>query len=408
MSDTIIYVENGLNGGGSAESLIQLLSVIDRTRYRPVCVFTSIIPQIERVRAIGVEVVELHSWYFSRADGGFISLLSWLASATVVYGSRLAPHLALALDRWLTRSLRGKLAKIIRRERAVLVHTNNNPHRDLWAIEAAADAGVPCIAHVRSFHGMGFCRPRAEVINAHATEYIAYSRSIAEYWTERGLAAERVNIVHNAIGRIQAEAADLSAICGIPEDVPAIGIVGRIIPDRGHDYLLEAMPILRQRVPGVRLLVIGGGDPASLQSLSQLARRLGCEDVVMFLGHRPDAREIIAALDALVFPYTIEPFGRTLLEAWQLRVPVVLSDVGHIADVASDGETALLTPLRPPAIADAIGRVLTDEPLRQRLIENGAKVCSERFSIESHGAAIQAIYDRVLHGAVPEQRAAMR
>lgn len=399
MTIPLLYVENGMHGGGSAESLFHLLSVLDRKRFTPLVVFTSDIPAVERIAALGVETFVLDDWYFSRPYNRARALAARMASGLVVYGARWFPSACLALDRALTARLRRRLEHLIRNRGVALVHTNNNAHRDLWAIEAASAAGVPCVSHLRSFHAMGFSPARAAAVNRHASAYIGYSRSITEFWAGQGLDETRMHVVHNAIGPVAADPVDLKKNFGIPVGAPTIGIVGRIIPERGHEFLLRALPLLRQHFPDLRLMVIGGGDAEDRQCLERLAEELGIAESVVFAGHRADARGIMAALDASVLPYTIEPFGRTVLESWQLGVPVVLSRVGHIADIVSDEQNGLLFGLdHPSELVAKIIRLLAEPGLRQRLIDNGQETCRVRFSIEAQRNEIQAIYLRLLSG----------
>lgn len=397
MTRTVLYVENGLHGGGSAESLCQLLSVLDRDRFRPVVAFGSPTRYVDRVASLDVPTVVLEDWYMSRPTSRYEALSSRAASAAVIHGARFLPRSALALDRTLTSRLRRTLAAIMARHEVALVHTNNNVHRDLWAVETAAAANVPCIAHLRSFHALGFSQARAALANRCAAAFIAYSRSIAEFWTAHGLAPERVHVIHNAIGSLTAVPVDLTASFGIPPGSRVIGIIGRIIPERGHAHLLRALPAVIARFPDLRLLVVGAGDPADLKTLGDLANRLGVAAHVTMAGHRADVHGIIAALDAIVLPYAIEPFGRTVLEAWQLGTPVVLSRVGHVGDIVRDGEDALLFHLDDPAALTAqLIRLLSDEALRRKIARAGQEVCRRRFSITAHKEAVEQLYERVL------------
>lgn len=393
MRRRILYVENGMHGGGSAESLFQLLAVLDRSLFEPVVVFTSPIPAQQRIANFGIKTHVLDNWYFSRQVGRVREALAWGASALVVHGARILPWASLALDRALTAPLRARLADLIRRENIDLVHTNNNPHRDLWALEAAAGAGVPCVAHLRSFHSLGFSACRAERANRAVSAYVGYSDSILEHWRAAGLDARRMHLVHNAIGAVEADPVDLTSAYGIPPGAPVLGIVGRVIPERGHDVLIRALPELVKRFPGLRLLVVGGGGKADLDSLAVLVHGLGMSDHVVFTGHRKNAAGIIAALDALVLPYHIEPFGRTLLESWLIGTPVVLSRVGHIERIVTDGSDALLfTPNDPRDLAAILGRLLVDGSLAQYLAAAGRRTCLARFSVAAQRDALQRLY----------------
>jgi glycosyltransferase involved in cell wall biosynthesis len=332
-------------------------------------------------------------------------LVAKLASALVNYGARAFPRLALRIERMFTRALRARLTRFIKTSGAALVHVNNNPHRDLWAIEAAAAAGVPCVAHLRSFHGFGFSRQRAAAVNSSVAAFIAYSRSIADYWVAAGLSPDRMHVVPNAIGEVSAASVDLRATFGCVEAGPVVGLIGRVIPERGHARLIRALPALLKEFPGLILLLVGGGAEADIGSVNALADDLGVSANVIHAGHRSDALAIMAALDAIVLPYTIEPFGRTLLEAWQLGIPVVLSRVGHIADVVTDGHDALLF---EPDVSDDLSakltRVLRDPALRAQLTANGRQTCIERFSIAGHCRRIEAVYREVLDQIPPGDR----
>jgi glycosyltransferase involved in cell wall biosynthesis len=397
MSSTILYVENGQTGGGSVESLLQLLQVLDRTRFRPVVVFTSPIPAIEKIAGLGIRTILLQDWYFSRTESRLKKWASRLASAVVVHGARWLPRICLELDRALTACLRTRLLRLIRSEMIDIVHTNNNAHRDLWAIEAAGRAGVPCVSHLRSFHALGFSKQRACLANSNAAAFIAYSLSVGEFWRAQGVDGLRLLVIHNAIGKIVTKAIDLGDVCGIPKGAPVIGITGRIIPERGHECLLHAMSNLLQEFPALRLLVIGGAEDSNRKRLERMARTLGIQREVIFLGHRADARAIMASLDASILPYTIEPFGRTLLESWQLGVPVVVSRVGHIGEIVTDGQNALVfEPDDSADLAAQIAYLLKNQEVRQRLIKEGKETCRRRFSIEAQRDAIQNIYERLL------------
>jgi glycosyltransferase involved in cell wall biosynthesis len=400
MVDKILYVESGTSGGGSAESLFQLLSAMDRTRYCPIVVFTSRTRAADRISSLDVEVLILDDWYLSSSSEKPRSIASWLARALVTHGARLFPRLCLTFDRILTFRARRKIVALLQARSIVLVHTNNNPHRDLWAIEAAARAGVPCVSHLRSFHGLGFSRCRAMLANRYASRFVGYSRSIIEYWADKGVAKEKQRIIHNAIGQLKDSPVDLDVVFGIPAGLPVLGIVGRIIPERGHERLLCAMPMLCKRFPGLKLLVIGDSEATYRQKVTSLAKRLGVSDSITFTGHRRDARGIMAQLTVVVLPYTIEPFGRTLLESWQLGVPVVLSRIGHIADIVTDKEDVLLyDPQIETDLADKIALAISDTALRARLIENGKQTCQARFSIHAQYDLIQRLYRHLLDGA---------
>lgn len=394
----VLYIENGSFGGGSAESLLQLVKGINRGDFQPFVAFTSEIRSIPRFDSARTPVFLLNDWYLSRTTKTLPRYSQRLFSYLIHYGATILPTVSLDLERLVTSAPKSKLVALIKSTGAGLVHTNNNPHRDLWAIEAASLAGVPCVSHLRSFHGFGFTKERAALANKYATAFIAYSKSISEYWIGLGLNPAKVETVPNAIEETFASPADVRSMFDVNWAGPMIGLIGRIIPERGHQLLIEALPNLRREFPNIVLFIVGDGDAASVTSLKRLTNNLGLNRSVVFTGHREDAHSILKALDVLVLPYSIEPFGRTLLEAWQLEVPVVLSQVGHISDIVADGKNGyLFDPNSPSDLTLKLTTILSDPGLREQLAKSGRETCLKRYSVDAHCRNIEKIYRNALH-----------
>lgn len=394
----VLYVENGLHGGGSAESLLQLLKVLNTNKFPPIVVTTSNIPFVVEARRIGVPVIELNNWYFSRQNNSLRRCLSWMANVLVAYSSKLFPTLSFWLHQRFTSSLKQELQRIVRNYQISLVHTNNNVHRDIWAIEAVGELGIPVVAHLRSFHAFGFSQFRANIANKYVGVYVGYSRSISEFWIENGLDKKKIKIVPNAIGRVEvigSSADELKGLLG----TPTIAIIGRIIPERNHQFVIHAMPDLLKKLPNMKLLVVGDGIRNSLEKLRLLTEQLGVSRAVSFIGHRTDALQIIAAVDAIVLPYTIEPFGRTVLEAWMMGTPVLLSNIGHISDVVTDREDAVLFDLGDVrGFVDSVVEVVQNKELSKKLTTMGKVTCQEKYQIESYRRSIENIYTSLIVG----------
>jgi D-inositol-3-phosphate glycosyltransferase len=162
---------------------------------------------------------------------------------------------------------------------------------------------------------------------------------------------------------------------------PLLLYVGRLAPIKGLDTLLEAM----RRLPlGATLLVVGGEqdepDRDHGARLRQLATSLGLEARVRFLRAQPQhrLRLFYAAADATVVPSYYESFGMVALEAMACGSPVVASRVGGLATTVKDGTTGVLVPEGDPrALADALGRLLADAPLRERLSREATRWAHE-------------------------------
>jgi glycosyltransferase involved in cell wall biosynthesis len=166
---------------------------------------------------------------------------------------------------------------------------------------------------------------------------------------------------------------------------------------KGLDVLLEAVPLVRDRVPGLTVIVAGREGRATPR-LRALHDRLGLGDSVRFLGHRADVPDLLCCADAFVSPSRSEGLGSVLIEALALQAPIVASDLASIREVVGDGdEVALLTPPeRPAALADAVVRTLADPSGAQVRAAKGEARFSERFTISRIADETIAFYERAL------------
>ncbi len=243
---------------------------------------------------------------------------------------------------------------------------------------------------------------------------IAVSRAIIAKLVAEGRTAAPVDLVYNGVD-LQ-KYAYMDACCtlpeeyGFPEGTPLVGVVARLEPEKGHRTLLEAWPLVLDKVPNAKLLIIGeGSQRAALEAQADEMALLG-EDCagdrcvgtrgarpgaqVLFTGLRDDVPAVTAALDVAVLPSYREAQGLALLEAMALSRPVVATNVGGVPEMVEDGVTGLLVPPRDPvALGEAIARLLTNHPLADVLARAGHDFVHASFSLDEMVRAISAIYD---------------
>ncbi|OLL73737.1 Glycosyltransferase [Pseudonocardia sp. Ae168_Ps1] len=199
-----------------------------------------------------------------------------------------------------------------------------------------------------------------------ADEVITCSSAMrAEVAALYDLDADDVHVVHNGIdpGRWRTRgAAPVPSSSG-----PRLVYFGRLEFEKGVQDLIAALPRIRRRHPGTRLLVAGTGTQAAMLAERAAAHRV--RRSVDFLGHLPDAdlTALLRAADAVVLPSRYEPFGIVALEAAAVGATLVASTAGGLGEVVRDGETGLaFTPGDLPGIADAVDRALADPRAARR------------------------------------------
>ena len=103
-------------------------------------------------------------------------------------------------------------------------------------------------------------------------------------------------------------------------------------------------------------------------------------------------------MDLLLMPYSIEPFGRTLLESWQLKIPVVLSDVGNINKVVQHGENGMLFQFgNIESSVNCLESIINCKELQKKIIINGYQTFYKRYTPNNYSAKIEAVYRDICH-----------
>jgi glycogen(starch) synthase len=183
---------------------------------------------------------------------------------------------------------------------------------------------------------------------------------------------------------------------------PIVLFAGRLVYEKGVHDLLAAVPRLRRRHPGVRIVIAGDGP--HLDELRAQAKRLRLGRSVAWAGFLGGERLAVlaAAADCAVVPSIYEPFGMVALEAAAAGTPLVVADTGGLREIVEHGITGLrFRPGDPAGLADAVSAVLRDEVLARRLTRDARAVLEREYAWPAIAARTVGVYQR----AVREERA---
>ena len=177
---------------------------------------------------------------------------------------------------------------------------------------------------------------------------------------------------------------------------------------KGHGLLVEAAAILERRggLAGVRIAIVGdavqGQERLRVQLLEQVDNA-GLSDRFALLPFCDDIWPVWFGTQIAVVPSTEpESFGLVAIEAMAAGVPVVAAAHGGLLDIVRDGETGLLfEPRSASALADALGRLIGDAPLRARLGEAGARRQADAFSLASQQRQTESLYREMVRAGRP-------
>ena len=193
-------------------------------------------------------------------------------------------------------------------------------------------------------------------------------------------------------------AAELRRQFGIPADAPVALFVGRLTCDKGIAELVEAFLHLENRIPNLRLLLVGSfedGDPLP----EDIRKHLETHDRVILAGPVNDTAPYYATADVLVLPSHREGLPTVVLEAHAAGKPVIGAAATGIVDLLVDGETGLLFPVGDvSSLANAIARLIEDKALARKLADAGRDQVKRKFRQELIWAALRREYLKVLQG----------
>ena len=213
--------------------------------------------------------------------------------------------------------------------------------------------------------------------------------SLAAY---AGLDPARITVLYNGVPAFMPAKTGVTAQ-SLDLDPSAIwlGYFGRLADEKLVDVLLRALAQARTREPRLRLLIVGDG--YARERLERTARDLALTGVVLFAGHRPDAKELMRRVALVAHPARFEGLPYALIEAMEAGRAIVAARAGGVPEAVIDGSNGLLVePGDVDALAAAVLRLVNDQPLRTRFEGAARDLYMRRFSASQMATAVHAVY----------------
>lgn len=183
------------------------------------------------------------------------------------------------------------------------------------------------------------------------------------------------------------------------EEKNRILFAGRVVPLKAINVLLEALVIIKETIPNIKLRVAGPlMEKDYYNKLKNFIKNNNLNKNVEFLGllNIPELIDEYAKCSIFVLPSFTETFSLVIAQALAAGKPVVASSVGGVPSIISDGETGFLVRVGDAGVfAERIIKLLKDESLRLRMGKNGRKVTSERFTTDIIARKTRHVYEFV-------------
>ncbi len=190
---------------------------------------------------------------------------------------------------------------------------------------------------------------------------------------------------------------NIRAELGLQANQPLIGKVGVIRGWKGHNYFLDAVPLVLEKFPTARFVIVGTGP--GYEEIKEKARAENMKNSVTVMGHREDIPEIVAALDILVLAsFAGEGTSQVIPQAFAMKTPVVATRGGSIAELFRDGARGVLADIKSGASqAEGIIKVLQEPEWARQLTENSYVYCQKELTIERKMDQTLAVYSEAMN-----------
>ncbi|MDP2960068.1 MAG: glycosyltransferase family 4 protein [candidate division Zixibacteria bacterium] len=228
---------------------------------------------------------------------------------------------------------------------------------------------------------------------------VAVSKELASKLYPLGIQERKIKVIYNAAyekGMPEGSPPlEVRKEFKVPEENKLLGVIGRLSPEKGQIYFLQAFSKVIEIFPQVTALIVGEGpDEKKLKEYCAL-KKLNSQ--VIFTGYQKDINSIYKSLDLIVLPSLSEGMPVVALEGMFFEKPVIGTKVGGMPEVVIDRNTGILVPPEDPAsLARAILELLTDESKGVTLTENARKFVLENYSLEQRVKSIIELYRELL------------
>jgi glycosyltransferase involved in cell wall biosynthesis len=281
-----------------------------------------------------------------------------------------------------------RIARAVFGQSADLVHTHL-VHADLYGALVPGTNLVSTKHNDDPFRVKPAFQTLEGLLARRASRVIAISESLRRFTVEQvGLPEEKVEVVRYGLDELPSPWGENPAL-GLPEGARVLLCVGRLVPQKGVDVAVRALPAIRAVHPEAVLVVLGEGPQRA-----ELAGK-----GVYLPGRVGDVAAWYRRADLVVHPVRWEGFGLALLEAMLAAKAVVASAVSSAPEIVADGETGLLVPPDDPErLGEAVSSLLADPARTEALGRAGLERARSTFSVARMADETIAVYERALSG----------
>ncbi len=292
------------------------------------------------------------------------------------------------------------IIRAVKEGRFDILHAHSRVTQVL-AFWISRETGIPMVSTAHGFYKAKLGR---RLFPCWGKRAIAISSLVADELHKRhGVSKKKIRVIHNALDmntfQKKLAAQDAQKIrtgLGIPEGAYVVGSISRLVRDKGHDYLLQAVQEVKRSYPHVFLVIVGDGRERS--RLEAMVHKLGLSGSVRMIRGVSETPSILPALDLFVHPATYrEGFGLSIAEAMAARIPVLTTDIPAINTLFHDGvDSRIVKPKRADLLAHAMIEFMNNKSFAQKIAQSGYELAVQLCQPERMADEIVAVYREAL------------
>ncbi len=295
-------------------------------------------------------------------------------------------------------SLIWRLRQAIRREKIDIVMSTLF-HADFWGALVGKWAGARAVFSWETISSPEWLIPRRlypyRTVIRLTDKVISVSDATARWLEEkRGVPRNHITVIPYGVDLSvykNGREPGLRAELGLQKDHMVVGMVGRLVHQKGHRYLVRAAEGIVKKFPGVRFVLVGDG-PLRREIESFIAEK-GLQDHFLLLGIRHDVHRILREFDIFCLPSLFEGLPNVILEAMASGLPVVATHVDGTKEAVVPSDTGLLVPPKDPAeLGKALTTLLSDPKKAGEMGKAGRRRVEAHFSLEAQVKSFEKLY----------------
>jgi len=383
----ICFLSHTSELNGAELNLLQIIEGIDRQKFNP----SLIVPRegllLEEAKKLGIEAEVIPAkWWLTEKGQMWKQPLAWIWNIRAVLG----------LARW------------IKQKQVDLVFSNSSA--SFSGALAAKKTHVPHVWYIHEILGgetpqltyMFGQRALARKIVRFSCRVMVNSLATEAFFADK----KNVRLIYNGVqlqGEDRYETQVLGRQWGLDDQDIIFGMVGKICEEKGQREVITALGMLGKDQP-LKLLIVGEvKSKAYFSELAKICKAYEIRERVVFTGYRRDVLHVLHLMNCLIVASSAESFGRTVIEAMSVKIPVIAVKSGGIPEVIFHGTNGfLLSSREPEVIQEGMVSFLKDQDAHTRAAEEGYRTVQEKFLLSAQVKKIEQVLEECLgeHGGM--------